>query len=165
MISSRFDQLPTIGVLSRRREQVWQGSSVGPTTPKRKHFGLGSSPVARRYWGNHICFLFLRVLRCFSSPRAPLVRDDGSLHPPGCPIRRPIDHSLLAAPYGISSLCTSFVGTSPQGIHQRPCVALKLCCYPNGERERSARWPSTPLPQISGHKAIGSRKERERRHT
>jgi hypothetical protein len=30
--------------------------------------GLGSSPFARRYWGNHSCFLFLRVLRCFSSP-------------------------------------------------------------------------------------------------
>ena len=33
--------------------------------------GLGSSPVARRYWGNHSYFLFLRVLRCFSSPRWP----------------------------------------------------------------------------------------------
>ena len=33
--------------------------------------GLGSSPVARRYWGNHYYFLFLRVLRCFSSPRLP----------------------------------------------------------------------------------------------
>ena len=33
--------------------------------------GLGSSPVARHYWGNHCCFLFLRVLRCFSSPRSP----------------------------------------------------------------------------------------------
>ena len=32
---------------------------------------MGSSPVARRYWGNHCCFLFLRVLRCFSSPRSP----------------------------------------------------------------------------------------------
>ena len=30
--------------------------------------GLGSSPFARHYWGNHCCFLFLRVLRCFSSP-------------------------------------------------------------------------------------------------
>ena len=30
--------------------------------------GLGYSPVARHYWGNHFCFLFLRVLRCFSSP-------------------------------------------------------------------------------------------------
>ena len=33
--------------------------------------GLGSSPFARHYWGNHSYFLFLRVLRCFSSPRSP----------------------------------------------------------------------------------------------
>ena len=31
---------------------------------------LGSSPFARRYLGNHCCFLFLGVLRCFSSPGA-----------------------------------------------------------------------------------------------
>ena len=30
--------------------------------------GLGCSPFARRYSGNRGCFLFLRVLRCFSSP-------------------------------------------------------------------------------------------------
>jgi hypothetical protein len=30
--------------------------------------GLGFFPFARRYSGNHYCFLFLRVLRCFSSP-------------------------------------------------------------------------------------------------
>jgi len=29
--------------------------------------GLGCSPFARHYLGNHFCFLFLRVLRCFSS--------------------------------------------------------------------------------------------------
>ena len=34
---------------------------------------LGSSPSARRYSGNHNCFLFLRVLRCFSSPGSPRV--------------------------------------------------------------------------------------------
>ena len=33
--------------------------------------GLGCSPFARHYWGNHSYFLFLRVLRCFSSPRSP----------------------------------------------------------------------------------------------
>ena len=33
--------------------------------------GLGSFPFARRYLGNHCYFLFLRVLRCFSSPRVP----------------------------------------------------------------------------------------------
>ena len=33
--------------------------------------GLGSSHFARRYSGNRFFFLFLRVLRCFSSPRSP----------------------------------------------------------------------------------------------
>ena len=36
--------------------------------PRRQVFGLGSSPFARRYLGNRGFFLFLRVLRCFSSP-------------------------------------------------------------------------------------------------
>ena len=31
-------------------------------------FGLGSFPFARHYSGNHSYLLFLRVLRCFSSP-------------------------------------------------------------------------------------------------
>ena len=31
---------------------------------------LGWSPFARRYLGNRSCFLFLRVLRCFNSPRS-----------------------------------------------------------------------------------------------
>ena len=31
---------------------------------------LGSSRFARRYSGNHSCFLFLGLLRCFSSPGA-----------------------------------------------------------------------------------------------
>src|SRR5690606_15045621 len=34
-------------------------------------FGLGCFPFARRYSGNRGCFLFLRVLRCFSSPGCP----------------------------------------------------------------------------------------------
>ena len=33
-----------------------------------RFFGLGSSLFARHYLGNHYYFLFLRVLRCFSSP-------------------------------------------------------------------------------------------------
>ena len=34
---------------------------------------MGSSPFARRYLGNRSFFLFLRVLRCFSSPRSLLL--------------------------------------------------------------------------------------------
>lgn len=43
-----------------------------PTTPRGKPLGLGCFRFARRYSGNRICFLFLRVLRCFSSPGLPL---------------------------------------------------------------------------------------------
>ena len=45
----------------------------GPTTPALHCYntGLGCSPFARHYWGNHCCFLFLEVLRCFSSLRLP----------------------------------------------------------------------------------------------
>ena len=43
-----------------------------PTTPVCMHTGLGSSRFARRYSGNRIFFLFLQVLRCFSSLRLPL---------------------------------------------------------------------------------------------
>ena len=34
----------------------------------RNIYGLGYSHFARRYWGNHFCFIFLWLLRCFSSP-------------------------------------------------------------------------------------------------
>ena len=37
-------------------------------TPWRTRHGLGSSHFARRYFGNRVFFLFLRLLRCFSSP-------------------------------------------------------------------------------------------------
>ena len=36
--------------------------------PRKQVSGLGSFPFARRYSGNRCFFLFLRVLRCFSSP-------------------------------------------------------------------------------------------------
>ena len=35
----------------------------------RNNAGLGCFPFARHYSGNHYCFLFLRLLRCFSSAR------------------------------------------------------------------------------------------------
>ena len=45
-------------------------------TPERTRSGLGSFHFARRYFGNRVFFLFLRVLRCFSSPGSlPYVMD------------------------------------------------------------------------------------------
>ena len=40
-------------------------------TPECTHSGLGSSNFARRYFRNRSFFLFLRLLRCFSSPGSP----------------------------------------------------------------------------------------------
>jgi hypothetical protein len=63
----------------------------GPATPPLQRLqtwhndGLGSSLFARRYWGNRVCFLFLRVLRWFTSPgwlRHPM-NSDGDLE--DCP--------------------------------------------------------------------------------
>ena len=66
-------------------------SSLAVLQPRAAHCyarGLGSSAFARHYSRNHCYFLFLRVLRCFSSPRSPsaLSAVTASL-PPGSPIR------------------------------------------------------------------------------
>ena len=45
-------------------------------TPECTHSGLGSSSFARRYSRNRVFFLFLWLLRCFSSPGSlPYVMD------------------------------------------------------------------------------------------
>ena len=55
-----------------RSARYWQCNTAALLPPRgRNRAGLGYSPFARHYWGNHCCFLFLRVLRCFSSPRSP----------------------------------------------------------------------------------------------
>ena len=63
------------------------GSSVTSAvrTPECKHSGLGSSAFARRYLRNHFCFLFLRLLRCFSSPGALLSKRGDSTTTAGFP--------------------------------------------------------------------------------
>ena len=85
--------------------------------------GLGSSPFARRYLGNRSYFLFLRVLRCFSSPRSPPAdrRVTESL-PPGCPIRRSTGQWVFAPRRGLSQLVTSFFASESQGIPHAPLV-------------------------------------------
>ena len=56
--------------LSRRTSQSVLLSSpldYAVLTPRNKSLGLGSFPFARRYLGNRCFFLFLLLLRCFSS--------------------------------------------------------------------------------------------------
>ena len=70
---SRMGLSPAAAELSRSLRSAFPLPCRGPTTPTaRRHAeGLGSSPFARHYLGNHCCFLLLGVLRCFSSPRSP----------------------------------------------------------------------------------------------
>ena len=91
----------------------------------RNNIGLGCSAFARHYLRNHYCFLLLRVLRCFSSPRSP---PDKSGWPcftwPGCPIRKSPDYRLFAPTRSLSQLITSFIASESQGIHRTPLVTF-----------------------------------------
>ena len=64
------------GRLSQNRSVSFRESFMQSVTPECTHSGLGSSAFARRYLQNRVFFLFLRVLRCFSSPGSlPYVMD------------------------------------------------------------------------------------------
>ena len=83
--------------------------------------GLGSCAFARHYLRYHCCFLFLRVLRCFSSPGS--LPPSGGYHAfgmVGCPIRTPTDQALFAGPRSFSQLTTSFFASESLGIPHTP---------------------------------------------
>ena len=63
--------LPSLAGLSSPLPLPLDNALCRPATPKSMLFGLGSFPFARRYLGNRFFFLFLRVLRCFSSLGLP----------------------------------------------------------------------------------------------
>ncbi len=88
---------------------------------RRNGYGLGSSPFARHYRGNHSYFLFLRLLRCFSSPRSlPDLSGCQSFRLTGCPIRRSADQRLFAPPRSFSQLIASFFASESLGIRHAP---------------------------------------------
>ena|GEM_PF-914157 len=102
---------------------------ASPSTPSGMPDGLGSSAFARHYSRNHCCFLFLRVLRCFSSPgRSPC----GSpvFNRGGSPIRTPADQRSFAPPRSFSQLTASFVIAGSLGIPRAPfsCFLLLGAC-------------------------------------
>ena len=103
-------------------------------TPACPHSGLGSSAFARRYLRNHSYFLFLRILRCFSSPGTSLmsyvfahgchpITDDGFPHSDICgslrAYRSPQHFAVCCVllqfqvprhpPYALSYLITTFL--------------------------------------------------------
>src|SRR5215212_1390852 len=126
---------------------------TGPTTPSCKHDGLGYSAFARRYWRNHFCFLFLQVLRWFTSLRCLLIAyvfSDGSFgisqrgfphseipgsklicSSPGLIAAYRVLHRLLVprhSPYTLSSLTIRNSKLTPNGLLASRLLASALAC-------------------------------------
>ena len=83
--------------------------------------GLASFAFARHYSRNLVWFLFLFLLRCFSSEGSLVVAMDSLQRPTtwlvgGFPIRTSPDQSVFAAPRSLSQLIASFIGSQCQGI-------------------------------------------------
>ena len=109
-------------------------STIQPTVVVRSvpqtHYrsGLGCSNFARHYFRNRFCFLFLRVLRCFSSPGSPYIPiysvcNNTMLLVLSSLIRISTDLWIFAPPRSFSQLVTSFFGAMYQGILRKPFVA------------------------------------------
>lgn len=106
----------------------------GPTTPQQPKlmwFGLFRvrSPLLTK---SLACFLFLWLLRCFSSPGSlshHFRREYTGFTGVGCPIRTSADHLLLTDPRSLSQFATSFFASESQGIHHVLlfCFSVSLC--------------------------------------
>ena len=91
----------------------------------RASVGLGFSLFARHYLGNYFCSLFLRLLRCFTSPssrsdtRSEQLRLDAIEFP-----HSEIPGSQVAThlPEAYRSYAPSFIALLCQGIHHLPLI-------------------------------------------
>ena len=103
------------------RSAILWSAYLGPNPGCITTSGLASSDFARHYFRNLFWFLFLRVLRCFTSPGSPHAPID-SVHDPWLFIMgvAPFGNlrlSLFAADRSLSQLVASFFGSWCQGIH------------------------------------------------
>ena len=118
-------------------------------------YGLASSAFARHYLRNLVWFLFLALLRCFSSGGSPPTT---ILFTVGwqtficrvAPFGYPRIYRLLTAPRGFSQLTASFFGSQCQGIPLALFVAwpsslyrlqslLTVSFYPDRSRKPGSR--------------------------
>ena len=113
-------------------------------TPACTHTGLGSTGFARRYFRYRCFFLFLRLLRCFSSPGSlPYVMcwrmDDWSSSSRVSPFSYPWIKAYLQLPAAFRSLSRPSSALSAKASALRSCLlnqvfrtdALSGCLYRN----------------------------------
>ena len=124
---------PSLAGLSRTVLLTFGGQLCSPNPAMHaRRFGLCPfrSPLlwtSNFPYGKFIFFLFLRLLRCFSSPGSPRIPIKGfnplfsmrymrSAHV-GFPIQKSAGHRIFAPCRSLSQLITSFIGSQCQGIH------------------------------------------------
>ena len=91
----------------------------------RNTSGLGCSPFARHYWGNHCLFSFPAGTKMFQFPA--LASRVAGCHPfrmTGCPIRKSADQRSFAPTRSLSQLITSFIASESQGIRHAPLLTF-----------------------------------------
>ena len=103
------------------RSTIIRRTNQGPNPPHITIWSLGCSNFARHYFRNRCFFLFLRVMRCFSSPGSPRIPMDSvydtiTLLMVSSLIRISTDQCSFATPRSFSQLVTSFFGAMYQGI-------------------------------------------------
>ena len=125
--ASRTGLSPSAGRLSRRfRSPSSCHLLVLQPRRDRNPGGLGSSPVARHYWGNHILFSLPLGTKMFQFPRfASSIREDGS--PSDCrvaPFGNPRIKGRLRLPGTFRSLPRPSSPSRATGIRRAPFLAF-----------------------------------------
>ena len=123
-----YGLLPSSVRLSNRLQLPCSVAFRGPYPARIATCGLGSSDFARHYSRNRFYFLFLRVLRCFSSPGSPhaamySLYDNAALPALSSLIRISAGHRIFAPHRSFSQLVTSFFGAMYLGILRMLFVA------------------------------------------
>ncbi len=96
----------------------------------RDNVGLGCSPFARHYWGNHSLFSFPAGTKMFQFPAlASRIGGIIPLQDIGLSHSEISDQRSFAPPRGLSQLITSFIASESQGIHHAPFFTF-ACTVP-----------------------------------
>ena len=108
-------------------------------TPNCTQLGLGSSDFARRYFRNRSFFLFLALLRCFSSGGSPCMTMDSSCSDGGslrrvAPFRHPRITGYLLLPVAFRSLSRLSSALSAKAftlcsLSLDLCVLVRTRCF------------------------------------
>ena len=120
-----YGALTLSGWLSQNHSPADRAKLMMVRTPRRTRRGLGSSGFARRYSRNRFFFLFLRLLRCFSSPGSPPCAMDSRMDAHGShvwvsPFRHPRINGHLPLPAAFRSLSRLSSALSAKASALRP---------------------------------------------